>query len=140
RAQVRYLVHHYDTHIKPLQFKAAHTANNEEAAKHRVELVVQLEKFVKLLDNAHRTENDVKGGGRFFLGDQFSFADLALASFLARFFLIGAYNNNKEITTEEFPQLKRFFGWKDAIAARPSVQKSTPPREYLIEVYRKWVT
>ncbi|KAG0314235.1 hypothetical protein BGZ99_008283, partial [Dissophora globulifera] len=69
----------------------------------------------------------------------FSFADLALAPFLARLYLIGIYNNNKELTVEEFPQFKRFFEWKDAIAARPSVQKSTPPREYLIEVHRQWV-
>ncbi|KAG0303500.1 hypothetical protein BGZ99_002664, partial [Dissophora globulifera] len=43
RAQIRYLVHHYDTHVKPLQAKAAQTADNEEAAKHRAELIVQLE-------------------------------------------------------------------------------------------------
>ncbi|KAG0300206.1 hypothetical protein BGZ98_009367 [Dissophora globulifera] len=139
RAQVRYLVHHYATHVHPVQNKAAYTADHEQAAKHREELVVQLEKFSKLLDKVHRTENDVKEGGRFFLGDQFTFADLALAPFLARLFLIAAYNNNKELTVEEFPQLKRFFEWKETIAARPSVQKSTPTKEFMIEQHRKWV-
>ncbi|KAG0315401.1 hypothetical protein BGZ99_007487 [Dissophora globulifera] len=139
RAQVRYLVHHYGTHVNPVVLKTIHTADNEEAAKHRAELIVQLEKFAKLLDNVHRTENDVKEGGRFFLGDQFSFADLAIAPFLARQSLIGAYNNNEELTADEFPQLKRFFEWKDAVAARPSVQKSTPTTEYLTGVHRKWV-
>ncbi|KAF9167544.1 hypothetical protein BGX21_000073 [Mortierella sp. AD011] len=135
RAQTRYLIHHWGARVQPVHHKASFTLDATEAAKHREELVVELEKFNKLLVDAHR--NGSEGG--YFLGDKFTFADLAIAPFLARFFLLGEYNGNKNITLEEFPQLKRFFEWKETILQRASIQKSTPAKETLSTNYRKWL-
>ncbi|KAF9093009.1 hypothetical protein BGX27_001688 [Mortierella sp. AM989] len=135
RAQSRYLIHHWGARVTPVLHRASFITDTVEATKVRDELVVELEKFNKLLIDADR-----KGAeGDFFLGDKFTFADLALAPQLARFFLLSAYNGNKDITVEEFPQLERFLQWKSTILKRPSVQKTTPDKELLITSYRKWV-
>ncbi|KAF8935232.1 glutathione S-transferase [Dissophora ornata] len=139
RAQIRYLIHHWGARVQPVHHKASFTTDSAEAAKHREELIVELEKFNKLLLSAHRKETDVTEGGHFFLGDKFTLADLAIAPFAARFFLLGQYNDSKPVTLEEYPQLERLFQWQDAILKRPSVQKSTPSRESLTAAYRKWV-
>jgi len=139
RAQIRYLIHHWTARVQPAVLRAAFTLDPAEAAKGREEVIVELEKFNKLLLNAHRKETDVKEGGHFFLGDKFTFADLALAPFLARLFLLGQYNDNKPVTLEEYPQLEKFFQWKDAVLKRPSVQKSTPSRETLVTIGRRFV-
>ncbi|KAF9154234.1 hypothetical protein BG015_001488 [Linnemannia schmuckeri] len=137
RAQTRYLIHHWGARTQPAHHKATFITDATEAATNRKALIVELEKVNQLLINAHRVEGD--GAGPFFLGDKFTFADLAIAPFLARFFLLGQYNDNKDVTKEEFPQLERFFQWKEAVLARSSVQKATPPQETLTNNYRKWV-
>ncbi|OAQ34479.1 glutathione S-transferase [Linnemannia elongata AG-77] len=137
RAQTRYLIHHWGARTQPAHHKATFISDATEAAANREALVVELEKFNKLLVDAHRVEGD--GHGPFFLGDKFTFADLAIAPFLARFFLLGQYNDSKEVTQKEFPQLERFFEWKEAVTARLTVQKATPSQETLTNNYRKWV-
>jgi glutathione S-transferase len=137
RAQTRYLIHHWGARTQPAHHKATFITDAAEAAANRETLVAELEKVNKLLVDAHRVESD--GQGPFFLGDKFTFADLAIAPFLARFFLLGQYNDVKEITKAEFPQLERFFQWKEAVLARSSVQKATPSQETLVSSYRKWV-
>ncbi|KAI1300089.1 hypothetical protein EDD11_006334 [Mortierella claussenii] len=137
RAQIRYFIHHWGARLQPVHFKVAFTADSVEANKHREELVAEFEKINKLLLNVHRKEGDPEGP--YFLGERFSFADLAVAPFLARLFLLGHYNDVKPITAEEFPQLKRFFEWQEAVLKRPSVQKSTPSKESLVSGYRKFV-
>ncbi|KAG0062803.1 hypothetical protein BGZ89_010390 [Linnemannia elongata] len=137
RAQTRYLIHHWGARTQPAHHKATFITDATEAAANREALVVELEKVNKLLVDAHRVEGD--GHGPFFLGDKFTFADLAIAPFLARFFLLGQYNDSKEVTQKEFPQLERFFEWKEAVTARLTVQKATPSQETLTNNYRKWV-
>ncbi|KAK3827286.1 MAG: glutathione S-transferase [Linnemannia gamsii] len=137
RAQTRYLIHHWGARTQPAHHKATFTADAAEAATLRAALITELEKVNSLLLDAHRVEGD--GNGPFFLGDKFTFADLAIAPFLGRFFLLGQYNDNKEITKDEFPQFERFFEWKEAVVGRASVQKATPSQETLTNNYRKWV-
>ncbi|KAF9916784.1 hypothetical protein BX616_002823 [Lobosporangium transversale] len=138
RAQTRYLIHHWGNRTHPAFHKAAFVLDREQAAKHREEFIVELEKFNRLLENVYRREED--GNGPFFLGDKFTFADLALGPFMSRFILLGAYDNgNKEVTLEDYPQFKRFFEWKDAVTKRPSVAKASYPREKLIEAYKKFL-
>ncbi|KAF9095447.1 hypothetical protein BGX23_000500 [Mortierella sp. AD031] len=138
RAQTRYLIHHWGARTQPAQHKATFTTDAAEAATFRAALIVELEKVNTLLLNVHRVEGD-NASGPFFLGDKFTFADLALAPFLARFFLMGEYNDLKKVTKEEFPQLERFLEWKEAVLARASVQKATPSQETLTNNYRKWL-
>lgn len=81
------------------------------------------------------------GDGPYYLGNRFTIADLAIAPFVSRLFLLGAYNDSLAITREDSPEgnLNRFFEWKEALEKRPSVRDSTPAREVLIEGYRKFV-
>ncbi|KAF9434568.1 hypothetical protein BGZ76_007796 [Entomortierella beljakovae] len=136
RAQIRYLIHHYGARVQTVHHKATFTTNTTEAAKHYEDLIVELEKFNKLLLNADRKGSE----GPYFLGEKFTFADLAIAPFATRWFLLSEFNeNNKEITAEKYPQLKRFLEWKEAIRTRPSVLKAAPSKELLVEKYRKWL-
>ncbi|KAF8979566.1 hypothetical protein BGZ46_005274 [Entomortierella lignicola] len=135
RAKTRYLIHHYGARVQPVYHKAAFTTDPTESAKHREELLVELEKFNKLLEDA----NPKGEKGPYFLGEKFTFADLAIAPFLARFFLLSEYNGSKDFNIEETPQLERFLKWKEAVNQRPTVLKATPSKEVLSEKYRKWV-
>ncbi|KAF9929555.1 hypothetical protein FBU30_001450 [Linnemannia zychae] len=137
RAQTRYFIQHWSSHTHPALHKATYTADPTEAAAFREALIPELEKINTLLKNVHRVEGD--GEGPYFLGDKFTFADVAIASFLARFYLLTQFNGNKDITKEEFPQLERFLQWKEALLARESVQKATPSKEILTAKYRSWV-
>ncbi|KAF9413837.1 hypothetical protein BGZ94_000596 [Podila epigama] len=139
RAQTRYLIHHWGARTQPAIHKASFTQDVTEARKHLADLVVELEKVDALLQKVHRKEGDGFGQGSFFLGDKFTFADLAIAPFLARLFLLESYNGNKLPTAQENPKIARFLQWKDAVAKRTSVIKATPAKEDLIEKYRKWL-
>ncbi|KAF9394759.1 hypothetical protein CPC16_010325 [Podila verticillata] len=139
RAQVRYLIHHWGARTQPAIHKASFTLDTTEARKHLEDLIVELEKVDALLRNVHRKESDGFGQGAYFLGDKFSFAEVALAPFLARVFLLESYNGNKLPTAAENPKIARFLAWKDAVTKRPSVIKSTPAQETLTTNYRKWV-
>ncbi|GJJ70588.1 glutathione S-transferase [Entomortierella parvispora] len=137
RAQTRYLIHHWGARTQPAHQKATFTLDPTEAAKYREELVVELQKFNKLLLGAHKLDSDADGP--FFFGEKFTFADLNIAPFLGRFFLLDQYNGNKAITKESNPELERFFEWKEAVVSRSSVQKATPSQETLTAKYRKWL-
>ncbi|KAF9187489.1 hypothetical protein BGZ51_001273 [Haplosporangium sp. Z 767] len=137
RAQTRYLIHHWNARVLPKFQKATYVLNAEQAAEGREELIAELVKFNKLLLDVNRNESD--SDGPFYLGSKFTLADLAIAPFLARFFLIERYNGNADVTLEKNPELKRFLGWKEAILARDSLQKATPPKDELVENYRKFL-
>ncbi|KAF9969480.1 hypothetical protein BGZ65_011895, partial [Modicella reniformis] len=137
RAKSRYLIQHWANHIQPVQNKAAYTLNNSEASKYREELIVELEKVNDLLLKAPRTPG-VNAEGPYYLGEKFTWADLAIAPFLSRAFLLTEFNENKEITAEQYPQLKRFFEWKAALVNRPSVKNSTPEQKVLVAHTRKF--
>lgn len=141
-AQSRYLIHHWGAHTQSALFKATITLDAAESAKARQEVFTELEKVDVLLRNAVHTLEDKEGP--FFLGAKFTFADLALASFLTRFYLVGAYQ--QEGVEQEFEQalkdnknLQRFREWRDAISQRPTVQKASAPREIVIKNYRKFL-
>ncbi|KAF9387487.1 hypothetical protein CPB97_002520 [Podila verticillata] len=139
RAQVRYLIHAYSTLVQPAHHKAAYTSDPEETVKHRAALLVELEKFEKLLTKAKVTEE-----GPYFLGKDFTLADLAIAPFLVRFFLIDAYHRVEGApdfleAKEVKEKLPRFLAWKAAIEERESVKKTTPDLEYIKQMYKKFI-
>ncbi|KAI7818569.1 thioredoxin-like protein [Gamsiella multidivaricata] len=117
RAQARYLIHHWGARTQAAIHRATITLDPVEAAKLRQEVIVELEKVDVLLQNAVRSPS--REHGPFFLGSKFTFADLAIAPLLARFFLVTAYQNDItydefEETLQENPKLKRFLEWRDA--------------------------
>ncbi|KAF9950380.1 hypothetical protein BGZ65_006649 [Modicella reniformis] len=150
RAQTSYLIQHWGSRTQAAIHKATITRDPVESAKLRQEVMMELEKVDVLLRNAVSDENPTtsfdseKGSFLFFLGAKFTLADLAIAPFLARFFLISAFQ--KEGTHEEFekslqenPKVQRFLEWRDAILQRPSLQKATPAKDVLVNVYRKFL-
>ncbi|KAF8947487.1 hypothetical protein BGZ47_009008 [Haplosporangium gracile] len=76
------------------------TLDPTESAKAHQEVFAELEKVDVLLLKVVRTAEDKEGP--FFLGAMFTFADFALASFLTRPYLIGAYQ--QEGVEQKFDQ------------------------------------
>ena len=136
------MIHHWGARTQPALFKATITLDATESAKARQEVFTELEKVDVLLRNVVRTPEDKEGP--FFLGAKFTFADLALASFLTRLYLVSAYQ--EEGVEQEFEQalkdnknLQRFREWREAISQRPTVQKASAPREIVVKNYRKFL-
>ncbi|KAF9275294.1 hypothetical protein BGZ68_010892 [Mortierella alpina] len=144
RAQTRYIIQHWGNHVQSVIHKASITVDPTESAKLRQEVIKELEKVNVLLEKAARKAVDATGP--FFLGERFTFADLAIAPFLARFFLISAFQEDQDTVRKEFEQsllensnLKRFNEWRHAIVARASVQKATADEESIKNLYRKFI-
>ncbi|KAI1317119.1 hypothetical protein EDD11_009006 [Mortierella claussenii] len=144
RAQTRYLIHHWGAHTQSAIFKATIAQDPQEHAKLEDTVIQELEKVDTLLRQASRLSTDAEGP--FFFGEKFTFADLANASFLVRLFLVNAFQENDkeaeakfEQRLKESPKLKRFLEWRDAVVARPSVQKASPDKESMKNVFRKFL-
>ncbi|KAF8931563.1 Charged multivesicular body protein 2A [Haplosporangium bisporale] len=133
RAQIRYLVQHWGARTQPAYHKAAFTIDESTAKQRHQDFITELEKVDELLRHADR-----KGSvGQYFLGEIFSFADLALASFLTRIPMVEHFQTGfKFPTAHENPKLARFIEWREAVIARPSV-KTLPSKEELAEIYKK---
>ncbi|KAF9093010.1 hypothetical protein BGX27_001689 [Mortierella sp. AM989] len=144
RAQTRYLIQHWGSHIQPAQHKATFSQEASDAIKRHQDYITELEKVNKLLLNVHKTsEPGLDGKGPYFLGSRFTFADLALASFLTRVSLVEVFQENfgfKFPSKEENPNLARFIEWKDAVISRESVVNQLPSKEELITLYEKNAT
>ncbi|KAF9918695.1 hypothetical protein FBU30_011318 [Linnemannia zychae] len=141
-AQSRYIIQHWANRTQPVVFKASIALDPIENAKARQEVIAELEKVDVLLRKAARTSDDKEGP--FFLGAKFTIADLELASFVTRLYLPTAYQ--KKGVEQEYEQalknnknLQRFNAWREAIAQRPTVQKASPPRELVIQQFRKFL-
>ncbi|KAG0348742.1 hypothetical protein BG004_004318 [Podila humilis] len=141
RAQVRYLIHHYGTHVQPVHHRATYTSNAEETVQHRAKLLVELEKFEALLNKAVIRPGEE---GPYFLGNKFTLADVAIAPFLVRWFLIDTYHRvpgapdfleEKEVRSK----VPRFLAWKEALLARESVKATTPDLAKMIELLKKFI-
>jgi len=137
RAQTRYLIHHWGTHTQPTFTKAAFSLEAATATERHQDWLRQIEKVDELLRGAKRSSE-----GPFFLGDKFTFADLALASFLTRVFLVEHFQGEGSFGFKfptSSPKVKRFVEWKDAVVARKSVVETLPGQVALIELYKKIV-
>ncbi|KAI1300088.1 hypothetical protein EDD11_006333 [Mortierella claussenii] len=149
RAQSRYLIQHWGSRTQPAQQKAAFSLDTSNATQRHQDWIKELEKIDVLLRQAHRTPPTSTSAfspselqdGPYFLGKQFTFADLALASFLTRVPLVEYFQREKFgfvfPSAEDNPRLKRFIEWKDAVVSRQSVVESLPSKEELIKVYEK---
>ncbi|KAF9921797.1 hypothetical protein FBU30_008135 [Linnemannia zychae] len=138
RAQSRYLIQHWTNRTQPAIIKASMSDESpeEEKVKAFEALETELEKVDALLRKVtHSTE------GPYFLGGQFSMADIALGPFLARNYNWTALHDEKtqkgfEERLKANKNLQRFLAWRDAVVERPSVQKSVPPKEVAMTAFR----
>ncbi|KAG0057855.1 hypothetical protein BGZ83_000042 [Gryganskiella cystojenkinii] len=146
RAQIRYIIHHWGARTQPLLHKALFSKDPEEALKLREEALVELGKVNNLIAQAHAhtaTLNDTDVQGAFFLGEQFSFADLALAPFLLRLFLTFRLADESGAVEKDFEdrlqKLEKVWAWREAVQQRPSVQKTSPSKKALEDSYRAFL-
>ncbi|KAK3842024.1 MAG: glutathione S-transferase [Linnemannia gamsii] len=137
RAQSRYLIQHWTSRTQPAIAKASLALDSPTEEAKALDLAeAELEKVDALLSNVNITQ-----AGPYFLGAQFSYADLALAPFLARGYLVTAFH--EESVQKAFDErlkanknLQRFLAWREAVVERPSVQKSLPSKEVVLDAYR----
>ncbi|KAG0265321.1 hypothetical protein BG011_005021 [Mortierella polycephala] len=141
RAQTRYLIQHWGNHVQPAMHKAIITLDPTDSAKFRQLFIIELEKVDALLRKANRYSD-----GPFFLGNDFTFADLALASLVFRMFLVPAYQDNEDQVRQEFEQslsenqnLKRFREWREALLDRESVQNANADKATIKKFFSKFV-
>ncbi|KAG0055255.1 hypothetical protein BGZ83_009187 [Gryganskiella cystojenkinii] len=137
RAQSRYLIHHWGAHTQPAFTKAAFSLEAATASERHQTWLRELERIDELLLEAKKTSD-----GPFFLGDKFTFADMSLASFLTRVFLVEHFQGEGSFGFKfpvSSPKLKRFLEWRDAVVARKSVVETLPNKEELAQLHQKFV-
>ncbi|KAF9191492.1 hypothetical protein BGZ51_007206 [Haplosporangium sp. Z 767] len=142
RAQSQYLIQHWENRVQPALFKAIVTLDPTYSLKFRQQLIVELEKIDVLLRKANRFSD-----GPFFLGSDFTFVDLALASHVFRLFLVPAFQDNEDQVRQEFEQslnenqnLKRFREWREALLNRESVQNANADKVMIKKIFSKFVS
>ena len=74
--------------------------------------------------------------GPYFLGDQFTAADAALAPWAARMFLLEHYRGF--VLPENNDDLKRYLQWHQAVLQHPSVKETTADHDFLIKSYERY--
>ncbi|KAG0202722.1 hypothetical protein BGX28_004856 [Mortierella sp. GBA30] len=142
RAQSRYLIQHWGSHTHAA-WRGGLSLDPSTASQRHQTWIQELEKVDRLLREVHRTsEPGLDGQGPFFLGSRFTFADLALASFLTRVSVFDHFQKGlgfKGLGRDMYPSLGRFLEWRDAVVKRQSVVEKLPSKEELIQVYEKLV-
>lgn len=146
RAQTRYIIHHWGAHTQSIIFKSLFSKDPVEAAKLREDVFVELEKINTLIAQAHAyaaTLNEANANGPFFLGHDFTFADLTLAPFLLRLPLSFRLAEDGETVERDFEEriqkLEKLSAWRHAVLNRPCVQNTSPSEEALEDSFRKFL-
>mmetsp|Transcript_58212 Transcript_58212/g.165526 ORF Transcript_58212/g.165526 Transcript_58212/m.165526 type:complete len:283 (+) Transcript_58212:55-903(+) len=122
RAQVRLWTRHVDLHVVPHFERLLSTHDPQSRDQERQALLQGLIEFQSAM--APETE------GPFFLGDDFTMADIALAPWWQRMCtVLRAY---RKFDPSACPRLE---AWFEAVAARPSFQRTVVDPERLIEEF-----
>eukprot|EP00930_Biecheleria_cincta_P028111 TRINITY_DN19603_c0_g1_i1.p1 TRINITY_DN19603_c0_g1~~TRINITY_DN19603_c0_g1_i1.p1 ORF type:complete len:328 (+),score=43.88 TRINITY_DN19603_c0_g1_i1:60-986(+) len=120
RAQVRLWSKHVDLHIVPNYERLLAAHDQETRSLAREDLLRGLSEFQSVM--APLTE------GPFFLGDDFSMADMALAPWWQR--MCSVLRAYRKFDPTAFPRLQ---AWFEAVEARPSFAQTSVDPEKLIE-------
>lgn len=127
RAKIRLLNDHCETAFSKTQF--TFLMNKDEAKDD--ELCGEMENALATYEEAL-----VESGGPYFLGEQFTLADIHLLPFMQRLVVTLKYWKNYELPSAKFPKL---LFWLDACLSRESVEISSMSDEKMIEVYKRFV-
>lgn len=122
RAQVRYWTRHVDLNIVPHFDRLLSATDAESRARERAALFQGLSDF----EAAMAPEAE----GPFFLGDDFSMADIALAPWWQR--MCSVLRAYRKFDPSACPRLQ---AWFEAVEARPSFQRTVVDPERLIEEF-----
>ncbi|KAF7730281.1 hypothetical protein EC973_002524 [Apophysomyces ossiformis] len=126
RAQIRFAIEHYSSKVAPLWYKHIKQLNTSEGRQ----------TYVEELDAGLRRLNELllqqASSGPYFLGNEYSIADIAIGPFVQRIQLFNRlYLNNFELEIlKELPRLAEFF---QAITERPSAKETLVSDEGFIK-------
>jgi len=122
RAHVRLWTRHVDAHIIPHFERLLGSQDGESRVQARAALLEGLAEF----ESAMAPESE----GPFFLGDDFSMADIALAPWWQR--MVSVLRAYRKFDPTVCPRLQT---WYEAVEARPSYQRTIVHPERLIEEF-----
>lgn len=121
-AQMRLGVDHVSKKCIPAFFQLLQAQEPEKQDSAREELVTALNDFAK------------KVKGPFHAGEQLTFADLALAPFVARLYVLEEHRGmTDDLLSAEFKN------WRDAVLKRDSVVRTLSDRQYYTEIYGRYL-
>lgn len=127
RAKIRLMNDHCDNIYGKTQFTYLMNKEEEKDETLRNEMEDALQFYEKIL-----FDND----GPYFLGENFSIADLHLYPFIQRMTVTLKHWKGYELPAEKFPNL---FKWFESCSERESVKMSSMSEDKIIEVYKKFV-
>ncbi|RUS14735.1 glutathione S-transferase [Endogone sp. FLAS-F59071] len=128
RAQVRFFIEYYSSKIGSLQLKVLASLNDKEA------LNGIFAQFRDGLKRANQLLLEQSPTGPYFLGDQFSLADVAIAPFIARFQVFRDNYLEDFVIPEEYDRL---LSWGKALQERESFKETWPGSEFILQAYAK---
>ncbi|KAG2228152.1 hypothetical protein INT45_009198 [Circinella minor] len=131
RAQIRFVIEYFSSKVTSAWYSFLRDFKKEN-----------LKNYLDALDAAYTRINDLlleqASTGPYFLGSQFSLADVAIAPFLIR-----QEASRKELfkdaQIEAFTKYPRVKEWVEGITSRPSVKDSYPGDDYINDSFKnKW--
>ncbi|KAJ1914662.1 hypothetical protein H4219_004692 [Mycoemilia scoparia] len=129
RAQIRLFTNHYDTAISPNVYGLLRAATSEEQQQKTQAILDGLAQLNQLLVQQSPE-------GPFFLGNQFSFAEIVVAPLVVRLIGIEYHRGFKIPQTKEYARLNQ---WIKAFKAHPSIKESTAEDSVFIEGFKKFL-
>ncbi|KAJ2957061.1 hypothetical protein NQZ79_g7169 [Umbelopsis isabellina] len=132
RAQIRFFVEYWATKVASSQFKLLQTRNNKEARQATYsEINTALKRINELL-------LEQASEGPYFLGSEYSIADINIAPFVYRFqLLVNKFLKDEgELQYNEYPRLKQFI---EGVVERDSFKATIAPDELLESSFQKFI-
>ncbi|OLY78211.1 Pyrimidodiazepine synthase [Smittium mucronatum] len=111
--------------LVPLTYRILTVDDGAPSVEHR-------EKVLDILKLANDKLNENSNEGPYFLGEQYSVADLLLSTFAYRTEIFSKLRGD---TFENIKGLERYYVWKEAVSNRPSFIKTIAPFEVFKEAY-----
>ncbi len=127
RATARFWIDFADTRFMPAYFNLLKAEPGEDREYWHGKLLDHL----RFMDESGLATND--RAAPYWMGNDFSLADIAIYPFFERFAAVEVYRN------VEIPKgMTRLTGWIDTMRARPSVSALSRPRAYYVDYFGRY--
>ncbi|KIV92711.1 hypothetical protein PV10_03983 [Exophiala mesophila] len=135
KARMKVWIDHISTRILPAYHRLLqHTPDKPYSLESaREEFAASLKTWIKEADPE----------GPYFLGKQFSYADVALAPWAVRLWVLEHFKGVEPVpprgeATEDQELWERWYKWSDAISSRKSVVETLSDREHYLPLYKRY--
>eukprot|EP01103_Thecamoeba_quadrilineata_P009828 TRINITY_DN1999_c0_g5_i1.p1 TRINITY_DN1999_c0_g5~~TRINITY_DN1999_c0_g5_i1.p1 ORF type:complete len:225 (-),score=47.37 TRINITY_DN1999_c0_g5_i1:114-788(-) len=126
KAKLKIFIENFGNTVTPLFYRAVRGTDEEAPAI--------IESFINSLKGVNNQLLTQSKEGPYYLGSQFSLADVALAPFVGRFFLLEALKGGSIPNT---PELARFHQWKEALIDRQSFKDTFAEKQWFIDEFTR---